>query len=372
MMAWMLKKLQADHPHIKTQTIEWTAWVGTGMVKEQEAKRFKEAGLIPLTVDTGVPLYMEGIAGSSNNRVSAFNATASFAAGRSFTKYPVPAVPRQKLLNRSGSSKKSIVSFSMVSDTFINHHLVNLEPVIPGTFVTEMFAERLENTGYIPSQVRFRRPMQLTGDGLDVEIVKDGNLMMAVPAKRPELPTKALANLSYASCKLVKRNDIEPLNLKIPKKELKKLIELSLKTSASFYSLLDEKFYKALKTDMVFRGVRATIEDGDTFYSTVTLTSAAQASLARPGKYIFNPVLADMAVQVAAAWAMLRHDTMEIPFEIGSFYSDGSLTGEDAVVICKEQKITDVESVIDVVVRNMDGSFIMALESLVLKTIMKG
>ncbi|MBN2802466.1 MAG: SDR family NAD(P)-dependent oxidoreductase [Deltaproteobacteria bacterium] len=374
MIVWMVKKINSLYPHVKTQTVEWTAWVGTGMVKPQEAKRFKEAGLIPLTVETGVPLFMEAVTGSSQERVAAFNAAAPFAAGRKFTKYPAHSTPRKKLLcSKENETDTDSVEFSIEKDGFINHHLVNLKPVIPGTFVTEIFAETLKGSKYIPSKIRFRRPMQLKDGKLDVEIVKTENSMMALPKMRPAgLEDKALANLSFASCNLELRDMVTYPDLKMPKKILKKLNTLSYETSASFYSLLDEKFYKALKTDSVFRGVRATVEEGDMFYSAVTLTSAALDSLAQPGDYVFNPILADMAVQVAAAWAMLRHDTMEIPYEIGQLISDRNIKGEDALVICKEKKIADDESVMDVVVRNTDGTFIMALNDLVLKTIMKG
>jgi acyl transferase domain-containing protein/NAD(P)-dependent dehydrogenase (short-subunit alcohol dehydrogenase family) len=373
MLAWMVKELMAEHPHIQAQTVEWTAWTGTGMVSEQEGKRFKEAGLIALTVETGVPLYMEALTGVADARVAAFNAGADFAVGRSFVEFPVAARPRTRLVDRDADTDKCEIHFSLLTDTYINQHLVNLEPVIPGTFVTEIFAETLHGSKLIPADIRFRRPMQLRGDLLDVEVIQtDDDQMMIVPRDRPDLNAKALANLSYASCRLVTSAPVEGAKLKITKKDLRQLQQLSLETSASFYSMLDEKFYRALKTGPVFRGVRATIEDGDTFYSLVTLTTQALAALEQPGEFVFNPVLADMAVQVAAAWAMIRHNAMEIPFEIGTLHVAGTISSEDAVVICKEIEITGEKSTMDVAVRNLDGSLIMTLNGLVLKTIMTG
>ncbi|MBN2715563.1 MAG: KR domain-containing protein, partial [Deltaproteobacteria bacterium] len=372
MLAWMVKELVAEHPHIHAQTVEWTAWTGTGMVSEQEGKRFKDAGLIALTVETGVPLFMEGITGVADSRVAAFNASADFA-GRPFAAFPVAARPRTHLVNRNSVTDTDEVYFSLLTDTYINQHLVNMEPVIPGTFVTEIFAETLNGTGLIPADIHFRRPMQLRGDELTVEVVRtDDNQMMIVPRERPDLNAKALANLSYASCKLVTSAPVEGAKLKIAKKDLKQLQQLSLETSASFYSTLDEKFFKALKTGPVFRGVRATIEDGDMFYSTVTMTTQALAAMEQPGRFVFNPILADMAVQVAAAWAMIRCNAMEIPFEIGTLHVAGAINSEDAVVICKEIEITKAQSKMDVAVRNLDGSLIMTLNGLVLKTIMTG
>ena len=371
MLAWIVKELVAEHPHLHAQTVEWTAWTGTGMVSEQEGKRFAEVGLIALTVETGVPLFMEGITGVSDARVAAFNASADFA-GRPFAAFPVAARPRTHLVTKDTNGGDEVF-FSLLTDTYINQHLVNLEPVIPGTFVTEIFAETLDGTGLIPANIRFRRPMQLRGDELTVEVVRtEDDQMMVVPKDRPDLNPKALANLSYASCELVKSAPVEGAKLKISKKDLRQLQQLSLETSASFYSMLDEKFYRALKTGPVFRGVRATFEDGDMFYSTVTMTTQALAAMEQPGRFVFNPILADMAVQVAAAWAMIRYNAMEIPFEIGTLHVAGAINSEDAVVICREIDINKEKSTMDVAVRNLDGSLIMTLNGLVLKTIMTG
>jgi NAD(P)-dependent dehydrogenase (short-subunit alcohol dehydrogenase family) len=98
MLAWMVKELKVKYPHINAQTIEWTAWSGTGMVTEQESKRFADAGLIALTVETGVPLFMEGIAGCEEARLAAFNAAAGFASGRKFLEYKLSARPRTRLI----------------------------------------------------------------------------------------------------------------------------------------------------------------------------------------------------------------------------------------------------------------------------------
>jgi hypothetical protein len=283
----------------------------------------------------------------------------------------VPDLERDLLkIKKTGIGSK--VHFKMTRDNYINQHLVNLEPVVPGTFVTEIFAEALENSDKSASLIKFRRPMQMRGDTLEVEVVGDDTHLMLVPANRPELQPKALANLAYSSCKLEKASPGDGARLKISKADYKRLIEQSLKTSASFYSLLDSKFYKALKTGPVFRGVRAVLEEGNIFYSLVTMTSQGCAALAMPGEFVFNPILADMAVQVAAAWAMQRHDAMEIPFEIASLQVAGQMNSLDALVICEEVSITDKESTINVAVRNTDGSLILTMDKLVLKTIMSG
>ncbi|MCK9522068.1 MAG: acyltransferase domain-containing protein [Proteobacteria bacterium] len=374
MMAWMVQELCAVHPHIKGHTLEWTAWVGTGMVSEEEGKRFKAAGLKALTVETGVPLFLEAALRTVQPRIAVYNAEASFAGGRTLAKHPLPPVPRVRLVDTAADGTRSIVRFSTDTDSYIHQHLVNLEPVVPGTFVTEIFAEALKGEALIPTHIRFRRPMLLRGESLEVELVRDGDAMMLVPAERPEkLNAKALANLSYASCTLAKEAQLgEGAKLKITKKDLATLTTQSYQKSADFYDLLDTRFYKALKTGPVFRGVRATMEKGDLFFSTVTMTSQADAVMETPGEFVFNPILADMAVQVAAAWAMMRHNTMEIPFEIGALQVAGVIQGRDAIVICREKEITAEQAIVDLAVRNPDGSLIMTMDNLVLKTIMSG
>jgi hypothetical protein len=41
-------------------------------------------------------------------------------------------------------------------------------------------------------------------------------------------------------------------------------------------------------------------------------------------------------------------------------------------VICREKEITDEQAIVDLAVRNIDGSLIMTMNRLVLKTIMRG
>jgi NAD(P)-dependent dehydrogenase (short-subunit alcohol dehydrogenase family) len=49
-LAWLVTEIGARYPHVKAQTVEWTAWTGAGMVTDEEAKRFAQSGLVPLEV----------------------------------------------------------------------------------------------------------------------------------------------------------------------------------------------------------------------------------------------------------------------------------------------------------------------------------
>jgi len=133
--------------------------------------------------------------------------------------------------------------------------------------------------------------------------------------------------------------------------------------------LLDSKFSGALKTGPAFRGIRATVEKDGLFLASAWLTDDAMAAFAVPGRFVFNPVLADMAVQAAAAWAMIRCDRMEIPFEIGALHVFGPTRERRSIIVCRAQEIGPERTVVDLVVREPDGRPILTMDRLVLRTI---
>jgi hypothetical protein len=369
LLAWLVTEIGAAHPHVKAQTVEWTAWVGTGMVTEEEGKRFAQAGLTPLDVRTGVRLYAEAVLGAAQGRVATFNSGAPFASVRPISPFPVAARPRERLLEPAEPGRLPRAIFSASRDVFVRQHLVRLEPVVPGTFVAELFAEASAGSGRVPGEVQFRRPLGVRGEGVAVEIVTDGDTLYAVPADRPELTGRALANLAFASCRLVPGGAPALDALKVAKKDLAAILGAGSAGGAGFYGLLDSKFSGALKTGPVFRGIRATAERGGLFLASAVLTDDAVASIAVPGRFAFNPVLADMAVQAAAAWAMLRFDEMEIPFEIGALHALGESRDRRSVVICRAHEMGAERAVVDLVVREPDGRPVLAMERLVLRAI---
>ena len=371
LLATMVGGLSIKYPHLQAQTIDWTAWKGTGMVSNQEAKRFADSGLTLLDVQQGVSLYLAGILGSKQSRLAVFNASAPFGSGREFVKHPVAARPKSRLVSGNGIPG-AFVQFSLEDDVYLKQHLVELEPVVPGTFVTEIFAESVVDHDLAIKEIKFRRPLLVRGDSFEVEVVKNGKGLTLLPSDRPVLDEKAMANLAFASCILGAPTVFNSENLNFDDEILQNLRQLAGSAKLPFYSYLDEQFSSALKTGPVFRGIRATLEQDDRFYALVELTQEARSMMAISGEFIINPVLADMAVQVACAWGMKTHNVMAIPFEIGELHVNGPTIDKDAVVICHAHEKSADHFDLDVVVRQLDGSIVHVLEHLVLKTIAYG
>jgi NAD(P)-dependent dehydrogenase (short-subunit alcohol dehydrogenase family) len=369
LLAWLVAEIGARHPHVKAQTVEWTAWVGTGMVSEEEAKRFAQVGLQPLDVRTGVRLYAEATLGAAHQRVAAFNASAPFTSVRPIAEFPLAARPQERLLFDGPVGGPPLAVFSERHHPYIRQHLVRLEPVVPGTFVVELLAEATEGSGRTPTAIQFRRPLGVRAGEVAVEVVEDGDSAYVVPKDRPALAGRALANLAFASCRLEAGGAPPADDFKVSKKDVAALLEEGAAGGAGFYRLLDSKFSGALKTGPAFRGIRATAEKDGLFLASAWLTDDAMASIAVPGRFVFNPVLADMAVQAAAAWAMIRFDRMEIPFEIGALHVLGPTRDRRSIVVCRAHEMDAERTVVDLVVREPDGRPILAMDRLVLRTI---
>ena len=256
------------------------------------------------------------------------------------------------------------------SDLYINQHLVQYKPVVPGTFTTEIFLEALTDRDKILENVTFKRPLWVRDNNLDIEVIQQDNKMMLVPLKRAELSGKALETLSYATCNLAtatKVNEKEILNFTGSIKNA--LVKLEKENKAPFYTKLDKQFPHILKSGAVFRGVKSTLERKGLFYSLIRLTNEAIKMFETTGEFTIHPVVADMAIQTAAAWGIERIDVMAIPFGIGKLNVFNKTTGRDAIVICKEHKITETESKMDIVVRETNGKLIFTMDEVILKTI---
>jgi NAD(P)-dependent dehydrogenase (short-subunit alcohol dehydrogenase family) len=364
------RAIKQMHPHILAQTIEWTAWRGTGMVSDQEARRFEEAGLVPIDVARGTQLFLDGVMGTDRCQLAAFNAKAGFAAGRSFVEHSLSAKPIARLVSASAGEGRNRAIFHPSTDIYIPQHKVNLEPVVPGTFVTEIFAEAVLEKGLALEEVRFRRPLRVLNEGMSVEVVKqeDGQLLL-LPTVRPDLPPKGLANLAFATARLGRAVGMAADGMICPEKVLKALRSASYEAVAPFYTKLDSQFSKALKTGPIYRGIRATMEKDKLFYALVELTPEARALLETPGHFVLNPVLADMAVQVACAWSMQALDVMAIPFEFGHVHVGEAKTDCEAVVICRAMEMNREQTLEDVAVRSLDGRLIFSFNRVTLKTI---
>ncbi len=369
LLAVMLEQLGIRHPHLLVQTVEWTAWTGTGMVTEQEAKRFAEGGLVPVDIPAGVALFMGALLGCQQPRVAAFNPGAAIGEGRPLTPdYPAAPLPRRRLLTVEDPPS---LSLHVSNDLFLGEHLVNEAPVVPGAFITEIFCEALAalGPGLIPAQVVFRRPLLLRAQELTLEVVRQDDTLLLMPADRPTLEPKSMANLAFATCVPCPAKPSAAGKLELPAGGVAALRERASGSTPSFYDHLADNFSAALNTGPIFQGIQQAVELEECFYGLVTLTDAALALLATPGDFIINPVLADMAVQVASAWGVTTHGVLAIPAELEALQVSRPTGHRDAVVICKRRSVSDEESLLDIAVREPDGQLVFALDGLLLKTI---
>ncbi|HUT76437.1 MAG TPA: polyketide synthase dehydratase domain-containing protein, partial [Polyangia bacterium] len=365
LLAWLVRGIQRAHPGVRAQTVEWTAWEGTGMVTDEEAKRFRQSGLIPLDAGTGTAAYLDGLLGTALTQVACFNSAAAMVSGRIATALPFAARPAERLLE-PGSSR---ARFHRGRDAWVMQHLVNGEPVVPGTFVTELFAEATAGEAGALHEVRFRRPLRIPAEGVEVEVVREGDELLALPADRPVLAGKALRNLAFATGRFGPAGPAAADGLALPEGTFEKLRAAAREAGAPFYHRLDEQFSAVLSNGPVFRGVRSALTENGLFLGLLVLTDEALAALAPVGGMVFNPVLADMAVQAAAVWNMLAHDVFAIPFEIGCLHVRGPVRGREAVVILRGIEDGPEGATADLAVRDPDGRLLLGFDRLVLKTI---
>jgi NAD(P)-dependent dehydrogenase (short-subunit alcohol dehydrogenase family) len=364
LLGWMTKCIGTTYANVTAQIIDWTAWTGTGMVTDEEAKRFQEVGIIPVDVNTGVAMFMTGLAETKHKQLAAFNANAEFVAGRALAGHPIAAQPLTSLTAENGRAR-----FSLEKDVYLKQHLVEKVPVVPGTFISEIFNETVSNDKVDLCDILFRRTLWIREEDFETEVAKQGDSLLLLPSKRPDLTGKALVTKSYATCKVDKAKPGEGAKLEFSKADLKALAAASSNGGISFYKMLDEKFSHALKTGPVFRGVKSVVERNGDFFGAVTLTDEALSVFEFQGKLVFNPVLADMAVQIASAWAMEKKEVMAIPRTIGRLHVAGETRNRDAVVICRAKEITAEQITVDLAVRELDGRLIMTMDDLTSKTI---
>ena len=351
---------------IFSQTVEWTAWSGTGMVTDAESKRFKEAGLDPVTVEDGTKLYLQAVLSTRLPRLAAFNKGAAFTGQREISSWTVPGNPTTSLREKGADC----VVFDMSRDVYIEQHLVRHEPVVPGTFTTEVLSEYKTDDKKVLKDIGFRRPVRVRDGRIEVEVIEQDGRMIVLPKDRPAIEGPALMNLSFASATLGAPKKIAKKDLPgFSKKVMEDLISAAKEQKASFYTRLDERHSDSLITGPVFRGVCSTLEADGFFYSLLRLTDDAAKIFAVPGDFIINPVMADMAIQAGAAWSMLRHDVMAIPYSIGELRVYKAPETSETVAVCREIEITPEEAKMDIIVREPDGSLVFTMSDVVLKTI---
>jgi NAD(P)-dependent dehydrogenase (short-subunit alcohol dehydrogenase family) len=354
--------LAARHPRVRATTIEWTAWEGTGMVTDREIDNFKALGLTILDRAHGIELFLDAVLSRKPlSQVSVFNP------GSAFSLRPSQArKPRSGLLEEGGLT----ACFSPERDAFLGQHLLNGQPVVPGTFVIEMFAEASSSTHPVGlEEVNFRRPMWIRRENHGVEVVMEGASLRALPEQRPDVPARALSNLQYASARMadpVGRIESVPMATDA---EIAALEASSGNGGARrFYDLLDERFAESLATGPIFRGLLATVATADRCVGLVELTPEALQQFNGAG-LLFNPITSDMAVQVASSWAMERLGVMAIPASVERVELHATLEGTRAVVCCRLVSMDEDRTVVDLTIYGKDGRKFYDMDKLVLRSI---
>ncbi len=350
------------------QTVEWTAWAGIGMVTEAEVKRFADTGLTPLDVKTGTKLYVDAVLNTKKDRVAAFNKGALLSSSR-----PVSTGVDNDYMIKRLSNKYNEVEFSLEKDAYLHQHIVQDKHVVPGTFSTEIFAEAIENDNKIVKNIKFRRPLWIREEGFSVEVVKADNKLLLLPTIRPAMDDSALENLTFAICET---DDIKKASkIKVPKLTktvVKELNKLAKENTAPFYSRLDKEFSGALKSGPIFRGVLSTLDKGKNLYSLLEFTEEAADLFELSGDFLINPVIADMAVQALAAFAMQAENVMSIPYELEELQILNKSTDKKIVIVCENAILSDDETKADVyALEEQSGKALFLMKGLVLKAIAK-
>ncbi len=356
--------LGKEHPSSTVQTIEWTAWTGTGMVTEREAQSFRAQGLTVLETAAGVQLFLDAIISSSPQpQISVFNPGSAFTMPRART-----VRHRRRGLVQEGTQ---LAHFSPRSDEFLSQHLLNGQPVVPGTFIVELFAEASAN-GHPAAltSVHFRRPMWIRRDDHTVEVVMDGNNLRALPEQRPDVPARALTNLQYASAVIGEPASSPEL---VPMADEEELLTLRARArdggQNAFYGLLDDAFRDALSTGPIFRGLKATVNDDERCVGLIEVTPEARDVFEPENRLLFHPIVSDMAVQVASSWAMERLMVMAIPASVERVEMLGALEGDEALVCCRLVAMDEERTIVDLTVREMDGTPRFVMQALTLRSI---
>jgi hypothetical protein len=84
---------------------------------------------------------------------------------------------------------------------------------------------------------------------------------------------------------------------------------------------------------------------------------------------VIDPVMADMAVQAAAAWVMQVKNVMAVPYEFGLMQSHAPVSTKEAICILKLYQMDSDGATMDVAVREPSGRLLFTIDKLVLKTI---
>jgi hypothetical protein len=281
--------------------------------------------------------------------------------------FPLSARPRARLLNPGPRS--ALLRLERARDLWLDQHRLDDEPALPAAFTAEIFAELAARRGACVGDLRLRRPLVVRGAVQEAELLEHEGRVLLVPRDRSAIRAELLPRLAFASCRLDPPAAGEPAGMGFSPRELLALHEAAQELELRAYTLLDERFAPAVGLGPIFRGIRSTRHTGDRFLGLVSLADEAVAALALPGDFAFQPVLCDLAIQVAMAWALEEHERLVLPRALGCLRVFGRSREREAVVVCKTCDLRAGRVTLDLVLREPDGRLLLALDRLTLAAV---
>ena len=358
LLAWLAQGLQLAHPGLRTLVYS----------PPQQARGVPQATTTEDAADTGARLFLDGLLGSDRVRLAATTAFAASEVRRPLAVFPLAPRARERLVD---APKRAVprVRLTRARDLWLDQHRVNDEPTVPPAFVAEIFTEVASTRNHLVQDLRFRRSMPVRGGSLVAEVMELDDRLLLVPRERSDLPARALARLAWARCRTRPCRSEAPPAMGFSPRELLALHEAAQEAEIPCYTLLQERFAPILGLGPIFRGIRSTLHVGDRFLGLVSLADEAVAALALPGAFAFQPVLAEVALQVAMTWALEEHDRLALPHAIGAIRILEPSREREAVVVCKARELSSDRFGVDLVLREPDGRPLLALDELVLQAL---
>jgi malonyl CoA-acyl carrier protein transacylase len=347
MLGWFIQALQQRHPQLRGLAF---AMGGQG------------AGA------TRSDMFLEALLGSELPRVAVTDLPTAHASRRQLDSFPIAPRPRGRLL-RSPEDRVPAVRFERARDLWLDQHRLDDEPALPSAFVAEIFAELAQARGLGVRDLRFRRPALVRGATLEAEVMDYEGRLLLVPRDRSELPAKVLPRLAFATCRLAPPQHEEPEGMRFSPRELLALHDGAQEAVLPCYTMLEERFAPTLGLGPIFRGIRSTRHTGDRYLGLVSLTDEAMAALSLPGAFAFQPVLADLAMQVAMSWALEEHQRLALPTALAGLHVLGPSREREAIIVCQARDLSPAHIVVDLVVREPDLRPVLVLEQLELRAV---
>jgi hypothetical protein len=313
-------------------------------------------------------MFLEALLGSELPRMAVSDLPSAHASQRSLASFPVAPRPRGRLV-QAPEDRSPSVRFERARDLWLDQHRLDDEPALPAAFAAEVFAELAEQRGLAVRDLRFRRPALVRGASLEAEIMDFEVRLLMVPKDRSDLPPKVLPRLAFATCRLGPPVKDEPTGMGFSPRELLNLHDAAQEAVLPAYTLLDDRFAPTLGLGPIFRGIRSTEHTGDRYLGLLSLTDEAMAALALPGRFAFQPVLADLAMQVAMSWALEEHGRLALPSALAGLHVLGPSREREAIVICKARDLRADRITVDLLLREPDMRPVLMLEQLVLSAV---